>query len=415
MNATTQTLGRMLRLADNAQTSPHLSQSLWLPPLALLVSVCLAIVWIRMGYSVWSGILWIVLSAGVIQVSMQRYYQRRLAEVQELAKQTRASEHQRIEELFGEAIGTTHRALDIWQRHIESVRGLVETEVGALTESFSQLVVDLDNTLGASAQVVGGQSQDGVLTMVQESDACLEQITQSLMQLADQRTEANQRIDTLGSYTDELREMTTEVGRIASQTNLLALNAAIEAARAGESGQGFAVVANEVRELSGLSAETGARIRERVERIAEAIQSTVSHSRAASEEDRRIIHAARDAVQQQLARFHGSVQAFSEASGLLTEEGQRIRDEINRILVSLQFQDRSSQMMSATVTSMEGYIQRLSSMPVVDAVVSDTQLEWDSLLEEMKHLYTMQQQLHLHDGVGQESAETETQGEITFF
>ena len=413
MNASTQTLGQMLGLSSKDVPESYLNWKLWAAPLTLLASVSVAMIWIRLGQPVWLGMLWVVLSAAAIQLITQLRYQRQLAQLYDAAQQARASEHLRIKELFEEAIGTTDRALDIWQRHIESVRGLVESEVNALTESFSQLVVDLDATLGASAQVVGGHSQDGVLAMVHESDTCLEQVIQSLMQLADQRCEANQRIEQLGSHTDELRDMTSEVGRIASQTNLLALNAAIEAARAGESGQGFAVVANEVRELSALSAETGARIRERVERISEAIQSTVTHSRDASQQDHRIIQDARDSIQHQLTRFHESVSAFSEASGLLTEEGQRIRNEINRILVSLQFQDRSSQMMHATVTSMQGFIKRLASMPMVEAVVSDTQLEWASLLEEMKQLYTMQEQLHLHDG--KDMVGDKQPGEITFF
>lgn len=95
----------------------------------------------------------------------------------------------------------------------------------------------------------------------------IELMIKGIKESAETNSESVKLIGELERQSDEVGEIVQAVVRIADQTNLLALNAAIEAARAGEHGKGFAVVADEVRNLAEISEKSATNIRALVNEI----------------------------------------------------------------------------------------------------------------------------------------------------
>lgn len=285
-----------------------------------------------------------------------------------------------------------------WRDSLGQTRALLQSNIGELFQRFHNIAQRLEQSLDNSNDVLGN---GGVGESLRDANQRLHEVTESFRASSQRQHALLDTISHLDSYASQLQHMARRVQEIAKQTNLLALNAAIEAARAGEYGRGFSVVADEVRKLSTLSAETGLAMDEKVGEITHAIQTTIEAAAELGTSEQSNLDFLSQSVSGVMSRLGDNLNQLSDASHALQHDARETQHDIQAIMVSLQFQDRTDQMLEHVQSDLQD---------LLDAIVANDPSLHDApaWLDRLRQRFTTDEERH-----GQ--PKTPSSAEVTFF
>ncbi|GAA9394619.1 methyl-accepting chemotaxis protein TlpB [Helicobacter pylori] len=150
------------------------------------------------------------------------------------------------------------------------------------TDIASMMNISIEQSQGLRKRLIETQG------LVKESKDAIGDLFSQITESAHTEEELSSQVEQLSRNADDVKSILDIINDIADQTNLLALNAAIEAARAGEHGRGFAVVADEVRNLAGRTQKSLAEINSTIMVIVQEINAVSSQMNLNSQKMERL-------------------------------------------------------------------------------------------------------------------------------
>ena len=164
--------------------------------------------------------------------------------------------------------------------------------------------------------------------------ALVQQVGESIEVMVKSIAEATVAVGALHESSTSIVGLVDVIRSVAEQTNLLALNAAIEAARAGEHGRGFAVVADEVRNLAIRTQESTVEIEKVIEQLRKGVESAVQTMARDREQAHQSIEQAQQAnhALEAIVRSVETIAAMSAQIAAATEEQSSVIGELGENL-----------------------------------------------------------------------------------
>ena len=219
----------------------------------------------------------------------------------------------------------------------------ISTQLDSHNSETDQVATAITEMSATASEVASNTNQVADATQAVTNDVlnAQERVNESLSEVTSLVEEINGAatcMDSLNEQSQKINNVLTVIGAIAEQTNLLALNAAIEAARAGEQGRGFAVVADEVRNLASRTQASTLEINEMLEELHRLVTQSVNAMSLSQERGGRTVDSSR-AIAESLISVTGAITSINDMATQIataTTEQSSVTEEVHRNVNKIQ-------------------------------------------------------------------------------
>ena len=220
-------------------------------------------------------------------------------------------------------------------------------EISATSQGLAETVAEVTDVTADTAALAGAGQAD------------LAVMLDTMRQLADATRSISARLSAINEKANNISSVGATISKVADQTNLLSLNAAIEAEKAGEYGQGFSVVAREIRRLADQTAIATLDIDEMVKEMQSAVSAGVMEMDKFSEEMRRSLEET-DKISARMAQIIEQVQALTPRFETVSDGARAQSESARQISDSMVQLNEAAQQTAQSLREFNSVIKQLN-------------------------------------------------------